>query len=121
MQLFVTKLPKVKVINHNKSVGLAQCMNFAAKMATGHVLAFLSPKVEVAYDWHVALLAWLAEYPNDMVLPVIDPIHWRSLEYSKSKTPVQIRGGLTWGLAFHWKIIPDEEKQRRQNLPIELR
>ena len=96
-------------------------MNNAAKMATGQVLAFLSLKVEVADDWHIALLAWLADNPNDMVLPVVDPIHWKSLEYSKSKTPIQIRGGFTWGLTFRWKIIPDEEKQRRQNLPVELR
>ena len=121
LQLFVARLPKVKVISHNKSVGLAQCMNSAAKMATGEVLAFLSPKIEVANDWYIGLLAWLAEYPNDMVLPVIEPIHWRSLEYSKSKTPVQIRGGFTWGLTFRWKIIPEDEKQRRQNHPIELR
>ena len=121
LQLFITKLPKVNVVNHNNSIGLAQCMNNAAKMATGQVLAFLSPKIEVNNDWHVSLLAWLAENPNDMVLPVVDPIHWNSLQYSQSKIPVQIRGGFTWGLSFRWKAIPDKEKQRRQNLPIELR
>lgn len=97
-------------------------MNSAAKMATGQVLAFLSPKIEVTNDWHISLLAWLAENPIDMVLPVIDPVHWKTLEYSKSKIPIQIRGGFTWGLAFRWKAIPDEEKLRRkQNYPIELR
>lgn len=115
------KLPKVKIINHNTSVGLARCMNLAAKMATAEVLAFLSPKVEVANDWFISLLGWLAENPNDMVLPVVDPINWNSFEFSKSKVPVQFRGGFTWGLSFRWKAIPDDEKQRRQNLPIELR
>ena len=109
------------MVNHSISIGLARCMNIAAKMATGQVLAFLSPKVEVNIDWHVSLLAWLAENPNDMVLPVIDPIHWNNLEYSQSKIPVQIRGGFTWGLSFRWKAIPNKEKQKRQNLPVELR
>ena len=118
---FVAKLPKVNVINHNISLGLAQCMNIAARMASGQVLVFLNPKIEVTDGWHVALLAWLADNPNDMVLPVIDPVHWKTFEFSKSKTPVQIRGGFTWGLTFRWKAIPDEEKQRRRNNPIELR
>ena len=109
------------MVTHKASVGLAQCMNHAAKMATGHVLAFLSPRIEVANDWYISLLARLAENPNDMVLPIVDPIHWNTLEYSKSKTPVQVRGGFTWGLTFRWKAIPDDEKQRRQSLPIELR
>lgn len=119
--LFVAKLPEVKVINHNTSIGLARCMNFAAKMATGQVLAFLSTRVEVADDWYIALLAWLAENPNDMVLPVMDSVHWNTFKYSTSKVPVQVRGGFTWGLEFRWMAIPNEEKQRRHALPVELR
>jgi len=96
-------------------------MNSAAKMATGQVLAYLSPRIEVNNDWYIPLLAWLEENSNDIVMPEIEPIHWNTLEYSKSKTPVQVRGGFTWRLSFRWKAIPDEEKQRRKNLPVELR
>ena len=117
-----TKFPIVKIINATSpSMGLANCMNTAAKRATGQVLAFVSPQIEFTNNWHIPLLAWLSDHPNNMVVPMIDTINYKTLEYSKSTTPVQVRGGFTWALAFRWKEIPDVEKQRRQNLSIELR
>jgi len=116
-----TKFPRIKIINANPSMGLADCMNLAAKRSTGQVLAFVSPRIEFTNNWYFPLLEWLSENPNDMVVPVIDMINYKTLEYSKSTTPVQVRGGFTWALTFRWKMIPDVEKQRRQNLPIELR
>ena len=116
------KFSRVKIVNASQSMGLADCMNTAAKRATGQVLAFVSPRIEFTNGWHVPLLAWLSENPNDMVVPVIDMIHYKTLELSKPSSPyVQVRGGFTWALTFRWKEIPNEEKRRRQNLPIELR
>ena len=116
------KFSRVKIVNTSQSMGLADCMNTAAKRATGQVLAFVSPRIEFTNGWHVPLLAWLSENPNDMVVPVIDMIHYKTLELSKPSSPsVQVRGGFTWALTFRWKEIPNEEKKRRQNLPIELR
>lgn len=92
-------LPVVKVVRTLKREGLIRARLMGARHAKGKVLTFLDSHCEVNRDWLVPLLARLKQRPQEAVVPVIDIINQKNLEY----TWVGLnKGGFNWGLAFKW-------------------
>ena len=98
-QYVADHLPIVKVVRTTRREGLIRARLLGARHATGEVLTFLDSHCEVNSGWLVPLLTRLKDKPTEAVVPVIDIINQKSLEY----TWVGLnKGGFTWGLSFKW-------------------
>ncbi|XP_001607575.2 polypeptide N-acetylgalactosaminyltransferase 1 [Nasonia vitripennis] len=108
-----TRLPKkVKLLRLPKRQGLIRARLAGAQQATGDVLVFLDAHCEVTKGWLSPLLHRIKARPNAVLIPVIDVIDAKTLEYKLaargSHMPI---GGFKWTGDFTWINMEDSPKR----------
>ncbi|XP_071454511.1 polypeptide N-acetylgalactosaminyltransferase 1 isoform X2 [Hetaerina americana] len=109
-----TRLPKsVHLIRLPERSGLIRARLAGATHATGDVLVFLDSHCEVNTKWLEPLLQRIKENKKAVLVPIIDVIDDRTLEYFNSNGKFFQVGGFTWSGHFTWVDIPKREVERR--------
>jgi len=109
-----TKLPsKVKLMRLPKREGLIRARLEGARAATGEVMLYLDSHCECNEGWLEPLLARIKENPKAFVVPIIDVIDDKTLEYYHGNGNYFQVGGFTWSGHFTWVDIPPSELARR--------
>lgn len=108
------KLPsKVKLKRLRTRNGLIKARLVGAELASGDVLLFLDSHCECGYDWVQPLLHRIKEEPKAFVVPIIDVIDDKTMEYYHGNGVYFQIGGFTWSGHFNWIDIPEHENERR--------
>ena len=98
---------KVKLKRLRTRNGLIKARLVGAELATGDVLMFLDSHCECGYDWVQPLLQRIKEEPRAFVVPIIDVIDDKTMEYYHGNGVYFQIGGFTWSGHFNWIDIPE--------------
>ena len=71
------------------------------------MLLFLDSHCECGYDWVQPLLHRIKEEPRAFVVPIIDVIDDKTMEYYHGNGVYFQIGGFTWSGHFNWIDIPE--------------
>ena len=93
---YLSLLPRVKLIRHNKRDGLIVARMIGARLATAPVIIFLDAHTEVNVGWLEPLLDQLNRNPKQVVQPFIDGIDANSLVFSAPN--IYFKGAFSWDL-----------------------
>lgn len=104
---------KVKLMRLPKREGLIRARLAGARAATGDVILFLDSHCECNTGWLQPLLARIKENPLAFVVPIIDVIDDKTLEYYHGNGNYFQVGGFTWSGHFTWIDISQSELVRR--------
>jgi len=104
---------KVKLMRLKKREGLIRARLEGARAATGDVMLYLDSHCECNEGWLEPLLARIKENPKAFVVPIIDVIDDKTLEYYHGNGNYFQVGGFTWSGHFTWVDIPQSELARR--------
>lgn len=104
---------KVKLMRLHKREGLIRARLEGARAATGEVMLYLDSHCECNEGWLEPLLARIKENPKAFVVPIIDVIDDKTLEYYHGNGNYFQVGGFTWSGHFTWVDIPPSELARR--------
>jgi len=104
---------KVKLLRLKSRQGLIRARLTGARAAKGDVLIFLDSHCEANTGWLEPLLQRIKENPLAFVVPIIDVIDDKTMEYYHGNGNYFQVGGFTWGGHFNWIDISDDEIQRR--------
>jgi len=104
---------KVKLMRLKKREGLIRARLAGARAATGDVILFLDSHCECNEGWLEPLLARIHENPLAFVVPIIDVIDDKTLEYYHGNGNYFQVGGFTWSGHFTWVDISQSEMTRR--------
>ena len=96
---------KVKLMRLKKREGLIRARLAGARAATGDVILFLDSHCECNEGWLEPLLARIHENPLAFVVPIIDVIDDKTLEYYHGNGNYFQVGGFTWSGHFTWVDI----------------
>lgn len=110
-----TRLPaKVKLLRFPHRKGLIRARLHGARSATGDVVAFLDAHCEVNKDWLQPLLQRIKDKRNAVVLPIINDISAKTLEFNYDDDPSFLYvGGFTWLGHYKWiKVQKHDNKSR---------
>jgi len=105
--------PKVKLMRLPKREGLIRARLEGARAVTGDVLLYLDSHCECNQGWLEPLLQRIKENPKAFVVPIIDVIDDKTLEYYHGNGNYFQVGGFTWSGHFTWVDIPPSELSRR--------
>ncbi len=109
---------KVKLIRLKSRQGLIRARLAGARKATGEVLLFLDSHCECGQDWLRPLLQRIKEEPRAFVVPIIDVIDDKTMQYYNGNGVYFQIGGFTWSGHFTWIDIPEAEKARINHSPV---
>ena len=101
---------KVKLLRLKTRQGLIRARLAGARKATGDVLLFLDSHCECGPDWLRPLLQRIKDEPKSFVVPIIDVIDDKTMQYYNGNGNYFQIGGFTWSGHFTWIDIPDHEK-----------
>ena len=104
---------KVKLMRLSKREGLIRARLAGARAATGDVILYLDSHCECNTGWLEPLLARIKENPLAFVVPIIDVIDDKTLEYYHGNGNYFQVGGFTWSGHFTWIDISQSELTRR--------
>jgi len=104
---------KVKLMKLKKREGLIRARLEGARAATGDVLLYLDSHCECNEGWLEPLLARIKENNKAFVVPIIDVIDDKTLEYYHGNGNYFQVGGFTWSGHFTWVDISPSELARR--------
>ena len=104
---------KVRLKRLEKRSGLIRARLTGARLATGDVLVFLDSHCECGHDWLQTLLQRIKEEPKAFVVPIIDVIDDKTMEYYHGNGIYFQIGGFTWNGHFNWIDVPEREEKRR--------
>ncbi len=104
---------KVRLKRLHERNGLIKARLVGAELATGDVLMFLDSHCECGDDWVQPLLQRIKEEPKAFVVPIIDVIDDKTMEYYHGNGVYFQIGGFTWSGHFNWIDIPEHENRRR--------
>lgn len=110
-----TRFPKrVKLERLPKRSGLIRARLEGAKLSSGDVLVFLDSHCEVGTMWLEPLLQRIKNQKNAVLVPIIDVIDDKTMEYMHNEGSLLFQiGGFSWSGHFTWHDIPDHELKRR--------
>ena len=97
--------------------GLIRARLEGAKLATGDILLFLDSHCECGQDWLRPLLQRIKDEPRAFVVPIIDVIDDKTMQYYNGNGIYFQIGGFTWSGHFTWIDIPEAEKARTNYEP----
>ncbi|XP_069948026.1 polypeptide N-acetylgalactosaminyltransferase 1 isoform X1 [Cherax quadricarinatus] len=109
--------PMVKLVRLKQRHGLIRARLAGARAATGDVLIFLDSHCETNDKWMEPLLQRIKESRSAVLVPIIDVIDDKTLEYYHGNGRYFQVGGFTWSGHFTWIDISTEE-QRRRGSPV---
>ena len=98
----------VKLMRLRKREGLIRARLAGARAATGDVILFLDSHCECNTGWLEPLLARIHEEPRAFVVPIIDVIDDKTLEYYHGNGNYFQVGGFTWSGHFTWVDISQQ-------------
>jgi len=104
---------KVKLLRLKSRQGLIRARLVGARAATGDVLLFLDSHCECNTGWLEPLLQRIKENPLAFVVPIIDVIDDKTMEYYHGNGNYFQVGGFTWSGHFTWIDISQQEIARR--------
>ena len=96
---------KVKLMRLPKREGLIRARLAGARAASGDVILYLDSHCECNTGWLEPLLARIHEEPRAFVVPIIDVIDDKTLEYYHGNGNYFQVGGFTWSGHFTWVDI----------------
>ncbi|XP_033731925.1 inactive polypeptide N-acetylgalactosaminyltransferase-like protein 5 [Pecten maximus] len=108
LDLYVSYLPKVKVIHNKRREGLVKSRMIGARTASGDVLVFFDAHMECNVQWLEPLLAVLMKEPTAILQPQVDIISGETLEYFSMDSDIPFVGGFGWDLRYSWFKLPVE-------------
>jgi len=108
---------KVKLLRLKSREGLIRARLEGAKLATGDILLFLDSHCECGQDWLRPLLQRIKDEPRAFVVPIIDVIDDKTMQYYNGNGIYFQIGGFTWSGHFTWIDIPEAEKARTNYEP----
>ena len=82
------------------------------------MLLFLDSHCECGQDWLRPLLQRIKEEPRSFVVPIIDVIDDKTMQYYNGNGVYFQIGGFTWSGHFTWIDIPEHEKERTGHNPV---
>ncbi len=86
-----------------RQLGLIGARLAGAKVATGDVIIILDSHCEATQGWIEPLLQRIKDRPTNIVIPQIDGISDRNLEFNGHPGGIGISvGGFTWSGHFNW-------------------
>ncbi|XP_045599384.2 polypeptide N-acetylgalactosaminyltransferase 1 isoform X2 [Procambarus clarkii] len=110
------RLPSlVKLVRLKERHGLIRARLAGARAATGDVLIFLDSHCEANDKWMEPLLQRIKESRSAVLVPIIDVIDDKTLEYYHGNGRYFQVGGFTWSGHFTWIDISEQEQKRRAN------
>jgi len=115
LERFIVKYfpSKVKLLRLKERQGLIRARLTGARAATGDVLLFLDSHCECNTGWLEPLLQRIKENPLAFVVPIIDVIDDKTMEYYHGNGNYFQVGGFTWSGHFTWIDISPQEMSRR--------
>ncbi|XP_042879499.1 polypeptide N-acetylgalactosaminyltransferase 1-like [Penaeus japonicus] len=105
--------PLVRLVRLRERHGLIRARLAGARAATGDVLIFLDSHCEANEKWMEPLLQRIKDSRSAVVVPIIDVIDDKTLEYYNGNGRYFQVGGFTWSGHFTWIEISDAEQKRR--------
>lgn len=109
-----TQLPsKVRLVRLKERQGLIRARLAGAKEATGEVIIFLDSHCEATLGWLEPLLQRIKDDKRAVLVPIIDVIDDKTLEYYHGSPESFQIGSFTWSGHFTWMDIPKREIKRR--------
>ncbi|XP_066977133.1 probable N-acetylgalactosaminyltransferase 9 isoform X2 [Macrobrachium rosenbergii] len=109
--------PIVKLVRLKERHGLIRARLAGARAAVGDVLIFLDSHCEANEKWMEPLLQRIKESRTAVLVPIIDVIDDKTLEYYNGNGRYFQVGGFTWSGHFKWIEISESE-QRRRGSPV---
>uniref|UniRef100_A0A6A7GAY1 Polypeptide N-acetylgalactosaminyltransferase n=2 Tax=Hirondellea gigas TaxID=1518452 RepID=A0A6A7GAY1_9CRUS len=104
---------KVRLLRLKSRHGLIRARLAGANEAKGDVLIFLDSHCETNHQWMEPLLQRIKESSSAVLVPIIDVIDDKTLEYYAGNGRYFQVGGFTWSGHFTWiEVSPEEEKRR---------
>lgn len=108
------KLPNlVKLVRLKERHGLIRARLAGARTAVGDVLIFLDSHCEANEKWMEPLLQRIKESRMAVLVPIIDVVDDKTLEYYNGNGRYFQVGGFTWSGHFKWIEISESEQKRR--------
>ncbi|XP_071546365.1 polypeptide N-acetylgalactosaminyltransferase 1 isoform X3 [Panulirus ornatus] len=107
--------PLVKLVRLKERHGLIRARLAGARAAKGDVLIFLDSHCEANERWMEPLLQRIKESRTAVLVPIIDVIDDKTLEYYHGNGRYFQVGGFTWSGHFTWIEISEDEQRRRGN------
>ncbi|RZF31947.1 hypothetical protein LSTR_LSTR012417 [Laodelphax striatellus] len=109
-----TRLPsKVKLFRLPERRGLIKARLAGAHAASADVLVFLDAHCEAGINWLEPLVQRILEGKNNVVVPIIDVIDDKTLEYQYNNVSYEFQiGGFNWNGHYTWIDIPSKELDR---------
>lgn len=113
----ITRFPleKIRLVRLSKRSGLIRARMIGAHLAVGDVLIFLDAHCEVINLWCEPLLQRIQEKRNAVVVPVIDVIDSKTMEYYKGSDGYFFIGGFKWTGHFYWIPVPEYEAKTKKH------
>lgn len=96
LEKYVSYLPKVRLVRHNKRSGLIVARMIGARMAKSPVIIFLDAHTEVNVGWLEPLLDQIRSNRKQVIQPFIDGIDMNTLHYGSP--PVYYKGAFSWDM-----------------------
>ncbi|OCT61080.1 polypeptide N-acetylgalactosaminyltransferase 5 [Xenopus laevis] len=110
LDIYLKKIPKVRVLHLPERHGLIRARIAGANIATGDVLTFLDSHIECNVGWLEPLLEQVRLNRKKVACPVIEVIS--ALDMSYITVENFQRGIFTWPLNFAWKpMLPEVIKR----------
>ena len=104
-----------------KREGLIRARLAGARAATGDVILFLDSHCECNTGWLEPLLARIHEEPRAFVVPIIDVIDDKTLEYYHGNGNYFQVGGFTWSGHFTWVDISQSGERDIKSINLDTR
>lgn len=105
--------PIVKLVRLKERHGLIRARLEGAKVAIGDILIFLDSHCEANQQWMEPLLQRIKESRSAVLVPIIDVIDDKTLEYYNGNGRYFQVGGFTWSGHFTWIEVSESEERRR--------
>ncbi len=96
---------QVTLIRFKIRRGLIQARLRGAAAAKGQVLYFTDAHTETNVGWLEPLLARIVEDRKVVVVPYIDPINWKNMNYQR--VAADYHGAFNWNMEYFYKVVPE--------------
>lgn len=112
LDLYMSRLKIVKIVRSTRREGLIRARMLGARASTAEVITFLDSHIECTKGWLEPMLYRIKEDETNVVVPIIEVISDKNLQYHSTKAKNVQVGGFDWNLIFHWHPAPEADRLR---------